>query len=287
MKTLTKTLIAPAFALAITTANAMDHSKMDHSTMDHSKMNHSMDHSAHNHHAHHGSHASAFENAKSYGSEQNKKPATPNPFPLTLHTGEQLDLRGLTDHTGSTIDDAYMQDIKNSGNNIALYFGFPDCNAFCPPSMATFTKMPEDSQLIFITSQINPSTKDVYSANDMQQWLNGERDGTQEWLGTLPDSVSQKIDIAFPNAIALTGPAELLQDITDTMHVIYKGNDKGVHSEMVTFFDTCGDYAGRANPIRESRTPGFFFPNFREFFKQMDEALPEKSNAVCAPTLDR
>lgn len=153
-----------------------------------------------------------------------QKPA----YMITLKDGTKIDLAGLQDHTGRTLDAAYLQE-RFAGKKIVVYFGFPDCTWFCPPStsgimMALDAFAAAGIQPVFITSTLDPKTKTPYTPPRMAEWVN-------------------RFNGARHQSIALTGSAEQLRSIYKAMQV---NDERGNHVPYMGLVGPDGAFLGSA-----------------------------------------
>jgi cytochrome oxidase Cu insertion factor (SCO1/SenC/PrrC family) len=151
-------------------------------------------------------------------------------YAITLPGGEKISLLGLVDQNGRIIDNEYLAGaFKNK--KVMLYFGFPDCDFFCPPS----TRAMIESLRHFNDSRILPvliaSRTDLqgrpYTPERMQSWLENFR--------------QQGIHV-----VGLTGDPVLLEKIYTQMQVI---DGRGNHVPYVGLIDTQGHFLGGVAPV--------------------------------------
>jgi cytochrome oxidase Cu insertion factor (SCO1/SenC/PrrC family) len=170
-------------------------------------------------------------------------PAAPKvAYQIALPNGTANDagvqLAGLVDHQGRAVDAAYMN-AHFAGKRLVIYFGFPDCDWFCPPSTKAIMQALEGFKNqgivpVFIASRTDPSTKTAYTPERMNAWL-------QSFGGD---------DIG---GIALTGPVEILGAIYRQLNV---NDPNGNHLPYVALIDGSGTFLGGAQTITAGKEQG-------------------------------
>lgn len=175
----------------------------------------------------HGLDAVFAEAAPAAKSQQNSEQNSDADYHIKLPEGGQAHLLGLIDQNGSVLTLEYMQ--KNlKGHKLAIYFGFPDCTWFCPPSaraiVSALRQFP-DIVPVFIASRTDPNTSEVYTPARMKEWIE---------------------NAGLKNAIALTGPEELLARLYTDMQVL---DANGNHVPYVGLVDERGNFLGGAAAV--------------------------------------
>jgi hypothetical protein len=166
-------------------------------------------------------------------------PGEPPTYTLTFpESAVDVSLNGLIDHEGKTIDNAYTAQ-KIAGKKICVYFGFPECTDFCPPSTAAIIEasggFDSDVVYLFITSKTASSdtSKKGYSAEDMKAWR--ARDGANRI-----------------NSIYATAPAHILNKIYEKIPI---HDERGIHVPYLMFFNEQGIFQGAVQPLTLERKP--------------------------------
>jgi len=150
---------------------------------------------------------------------------------IRLPNGNAISFKGLVDHNGEEITEDYIKQ-NLQGKKLAIYFGFPDCEWFCPPSTEAImnvvnSKTTKPFTPIFITSHLDPETGQTYAPERIKEWLDsfgGDQAG----------------------AIALTGHYSNLAVILHQMNVL---DERGNHVPYVALIDEEGNFTGSATPI--------------------------------------
>jgi cytochrome oxidase Cu insertion factor (SCO1/SenC/PrrC family) len=160
---------------------------------------------------------------------QGEEPAAAYKITLPQKLGT-VNFNGLIVHTGKPIDDAYTKK-HFQGKKLAIYFGFPDCDWFCPPSASaimTAAQDHKDIQFIFIASETG------YTGEDMKKWL-------ESFKGQ---------DV---KAIGITGEVDQLSALHKSMRV---HDERGNHLPLVIFVNEQGAVAGSAFTIKPAPVKG-------------------------------
>ncbi|MBI1300791.1 MAG: hypothetical protein GC137_03940 [Alphaproteobacteria bacterium] len=150
-------------------------------------------------------------------------------YPLRFFAdgSKTVSLLGLIDQTGETIDEAYLTE-HLKGKRLMLYFGFPTCEVFCPPSTNAMMQLADrHPELVPLVIANQPG----YSVEDMAVWA-GKID---------PESRH--------GVIALTGSEHKLAVIFQTLNVNVQNGS--IHLPTVEFIDETGQWSSSAIALKK------------------------------------
>jgi cytochrome oxidase Cu insertion factor (SCO1/SenC/PrrC family) len=182
----------------------------------------------------------------------NDKPSYKIELPKNLGA---VSFNGLTDHAGKQIDDAYTAE-HFKGKKLAIYFGFPDCEWFCPPSaqaIKTASSDFKDVQFIFIASETG------YTPKDMQGWL-------------------ESFDGKSFKAIGITGEVDQLKQLHKAMRV---HDERKIHLPLLILIDENGVVKGSAITIKPApKKDDRPLPDPQSIIRGMEEKFKPQSVEV-------
>lgn len=193
----------------------------------------------------------AFNNVVVGTSEQ--KVAGDYPLRFFKDGSKTVSFLGLSDQNNETIDAQYLAD-HLKGRRLMLYFGFPDCTDYCPPSTSGMMQLADrHTEIVPIVIANQPG----YSHQDMAEW-------------------AERIDpINSRGVIALTGSPQKLAAIFQTLNVNVQNGT--IHLPTVEFIDETGKWRASAAAIKEGIVQKYD-PDHIELESAYQEAYSSQNN---------
>lgn len=155
-----------------------------------------------------------------------------------------LSLNGLVDHNGIVIDEEYAAE-HFAGKKLLVYFGFPTCDVFCPPSTDAIHTVLSDKKFqdivpVFISSEADQD------ADAVRGWIRHMGvQGNVNMLGT-------------KEAIGITAGNAQGRHYLDQWYGAWKiHNSRGDHTPAVFAIDEQGRRIGAGLPLQKN-------PQFRQ-----------------------